>query len=101
MLLDFGGGAYHTPPPMKKPAPKLTLIAGMLAIACMLSIPAVRAADDKKDDMTKAEKKAKRDAENLKKYDKNANGKLDPDEEAALKADQEKAKNEKKKKKDD
>jgi hypothetical protein len=35
---------------------------------------------------------------NLKKYDKKANGKLDPDEEAAQKADQEKAKERKKKK---
>jgi hypothetical protein len=87
---------------MKKPASKLTLIAGLLAIACTLTVPAVRAADDKKDDpAVKAEKKAKRDAEMQKKYDKNQNGKLDPDEEAAMKADMEKAKAEKKKKKDE
>ena len=36
----------------------------------------------------------------LKKYDKNGNGKLDPDEEAARKADQEKARAEKKAKKE-
>ena len=79
---------------MKKPASKLILIAGMLAIACMLTVPAVHAASDD----AKAEKKKKAD---LKKYDKNANGKLDPDEEAALKADAEKKKAEKKKKKDE
>lgn len=102
MLLDFAGTVTHTPPPMKKPACKLTLVASMLAIACMLTVPAVRAADDKKDDAAvKAEKKAKRDAEMLKKYDKNQNGKLDPDEEAAMKADMEKAKAERKKKKDE
>lgn len=102
MRLAFHHSVYHTPPPMKKPVSKITLIAGMLAIAGMLTVPAVRAAEEKKEDAAvKAEKKAKRDAENLKKYDKNANGKLDPDEEAALKADQEKMKAEKKKKKEE
>jgi hypothetical protein len=81
---------------MKKPASKLTLIAGMLAVACMFTVPAVRAADD---DAAKAEKKKKKAEADLKKYDKNANGKLDPDEEAAQKADQAKAKAEKEKKK--
>jgi hypothetical protein len=80
---------------MKKPASKLILIAGMLAVACMLTVPAVRAADDD----AKAEKKKKKEAADLKKYDKNGNGKLDPDEEAALKADQAKAKAEREKKK--
>ncbi len=80
--------------PMKKLSSKITLLASILAVAGMFTVPAVRAADDAE----KAAKKAKRDAENLKKYDKNANGKLDPDEEAALKADMEKAKAEKKKK---
>ena len=82
---------------MKKTVSKLTLIASMLAVACMLTVPALQAADDAE----KAAKKAKKAEADLKKYDKNANGKLDPDEEAALKADVEKAKAEKKKKKDE
>jgi capsule polysaccharide export protein KpsE/RkpR len=80
--------------PMKKPASKLTLIASMLAVAFAVMAPVAQAADDAE----KAAKKAKKAAADLKKYDKNANGKLDPDEEAALKADVEKAKAEKKKK---
>lgn len=49
--------------------------------------PVVRAAETKQDTQ-----KTQQDAENLRKYDRNANGKLDPDEEAAMKADQAKAK---------
>lgn len=79
---------------MKKPASKLILIASMFAVACTLTVPALRAADDD----AKAEKKKKKMEADLKKYDKNGNGKLDPDEEAALKADVEKAKAAKKKK---
>jgi spore coat protein CotF len=66
------------------------LLITSLMVAGMVTTPALRAADDK------AEKKAKRDAANLKKYDKNGNGKLDPDEEAQMKADQAKAKEAKK-----
>ena len=83
---------------MKKPASKLTLVAGMLAIACSLTVPALHAAND---DASKAAKKAKKAEADLRKYDKNGNGKLDPDEEAAMKADQEKAKAERKKKKNE
>src|SRR5262245_48897302 len=97
MLLVNDDGYRRLRAPMKKTASKLTLIAGMLAIACMLTVPAVRAADDD----AKAEKKKKKAEADLKKYDKNGNGKLDPDEEAALKADVEKQKAEKKKKKDE
>ena len=79
---------------MKSPASKLTLIAGVLAMACMFTVPVVNAASDD----AKAEKKKKKAEADLKKYDKNANGKLDPDEEAALKADVEKQKSEKKRK---
>ena len=79
---------------MKKLSSIITLLASVLAVAGMFTVPAVRAADDAE----KAAKKAKRDADNLKKYDKNANGKLDADEEAKMKADMEKAKAEKKKK---
>ena len=79
---------------MKKLSSKFTLLVSLLAVAGMFTVPALRAADDAE----KAAKKAKRDADNLKKYDANKNGKLDADEEAAMKADMEKAKAEKKKK---
>jgi hypothetical protein len=74
---------------MKTPASKPTLIAGMMAIACLLTVTFVHASTDD----AKAEKKQKKAEVDLKKYDKNANGKLDPDEEAAVKADIEKQKN--------
>lgn len=80
---------------MTKITSKITLLASLLAVAGMFLAPAVRAADD---DATKAEKKKKKAEADLKKYDKNGNGKLDPDEEAALRADVEKMKAEKKKK---
>lgn len=86
---------------MNKFTSKVTLLASVLAVAGLFLAPAARAADEKADAAAKAEKKAKKDAADLKKYDKNGNGKLDPDEEAALKADAEKAKAEKKKKKDE
>lgn len=79
---------------MKKSASKLTLIATMIAAAFVFAVPVARAADD---DAAKAEKKKKKMEADLKKYDKNGNGKLDPDEEAARKADVEKAKEKKKK----
>lgn len=65
-----------------------------MAIALTLAVPLVRAADKEKD-----EKKSAKEAELLKKYDKNGNGKLDPDEVAAMRADQAKAKSEKERKK--
>jgi hypothetical protein len=76
---------------MNKPASKIAWVAAAMAIGFALTV-SVRAAD--RDD---AAKKEKRDAEMLKKYDKNGNGKLDPDEVAAMKADQAKAKAEKEK----
>jgi hypothetical protein len=79
---------------MKKTSSKITLLVSVLAVAGMFTVPSLRAADDAE----KAEKKKKKQAADLKKYDKNANGKLDADEEAVLKADMEKAKAEKKKK---
>ena len=79
---------------MKIPVSKIALIASALAIACLFTVPVVAA--DKED---AAAKKAKKEADMLKKYDKNGNGKLDPDEEAAMKADQAKAKAAKEKKK--
>jgi hypothetical protein len=75
---------------MKHPASKVVLIASLFAVACTVAVPAMLAADD-------AAKKKRADAD-LKKYDKNGNGKLDPDEEAARQADLKKSKEEKKKK---
>jgi hypothetical protein len=86
-------------PHMKKTASKIILFTTLLALAGLFVTPAVRAQADDMAKKEKAEKKSKREAENLKKYDKNANGKLDADEEAAMKADMEKAKAEKKEKK--
>lgn len=44
---------------------------------------------------TEKDAKKKQDEEDLRKYDKNRNGKLDPDELAELKADQQRAKRKK------
>jgi hypothetical protein len=78
---------------MKTPVIKLILTASLFAVACAFTLPTAHAADADKE----ARKKKKEEAD-LKKYDKNANGKLDPDEKAALEADVKKAKEEKKKK---
>lgn len=66
----------------------------MFAVACMFTA----SAHAQPTDAEKAAKKKKQEEAALKKYDKNGNGKLDPDEEAARKADAAKAKAEKKKK---
>ena len=79
---------------MKKPASKLVLFLALFAVGAMFALPIVRGADDAE----KAAKKKKKEEADLKKYDKNANGKLDPDEKAALEADVAKAKEAKKKK---
>lgn len=89
----MGKGLAKLGLPMKKSASKLTLIATMIAAAFVFAVPANAA-----DDAAKAEKKKKAEEARLKKYDKNGNGKLDPDEEAAAKADAEKKKADKKKK---
>ena len=68
--------------PMKKLSSKITMLASILAVAGMFTVPAVRAADDAE----KAAKKKKKAEADLKKYDKNANGKLDPEEIAILAA---------------
>lgn len=79
----------------------MILFAGALAFTGLFTAPMVRAQDDQAAKKEKAaERKAKRDADLLKKYDKNGNGKLDADEEAAVKADQEKAKAERAEKKE-
>lgn len=74
---------------MKNTASKLTLIASLLALAFAFAAPVARAADD---DAAKAEKKKKKMEADLKKYDKNANGKIDADEDAVRKSDMAKAK---------
>lgn len=77
---------------MKRLNPKLVLFASAAALAFFAVGPVVRAADGKSKSGGESERK-KPDAETLRRYDRNSNGKLDPDEEAAMKADQERAKN--------
>ena len=92
MWLAFTRVAPQSLRVMKIPASKLILAASLFAVACAFTLPTVQAADDAE----KAAKKKKKEEADLKKYDKNANGKLDPDEKAALEADVKKAKEEKK-----
>jgi hypothetical protein len=68
---------------MKNPASRRTLFAGLIAVACIVTVSVLRAASDD----AAAEKKKEKDQADLRKYDRNANGKLDPDEEAARRAD--------------
>jgi hypothetical protein len=83
---------------MKRLSPKLVLCASAVALAFFAVGPMARAADGKSKSGGGSERK-KHDDETLRRYDRNANGKLDPDEEAARKADEERAKNDGKKKK--
>ena len=83
-------------PPMTRTPIKLALIAGVLLLLGAFALPALRAAEQRKGGAAQEEPK-KRGDDSLRKYDKNGNGRLDPDEEAAMKADQEKAKRAKKK----
>jgi len=82
---------------MKKPASRIILVVGLFAVACGFAAPALRAADT---DAEKAAKKKQKEEAALKKYDKNGNGKLDPDEKAAMEADLKKARDAKQKKKE-
>ena len=68
-----------------------TTLAALVAVA-FVSTPAVGAAE--KSDA--AAKKARQDQENLEKYDRNRDGKLDDEEKALMKADQERLAAEKK-----
>jgi hypothetical protein len=77
---------------MKTPTSRLVLILGLLAFGSFM-IPAAGAADEGKS----SNKKQKEEAD-LRKYDRNQNGKLDPDEKAALEADLKKEQEEKEKK---
>lgn len=63
------------------------LCASALAIASLLAVPTALAASSKE---PKAAKKTAKELE-LEKYDANRNGKLDRDERATMKADEEKA----------
>jgi hypothetical protein len=83
---------------MKQIAKTLTSLAAATLIACMFSTPSLRAADEKEAKDKKSKEPVVTDAV-LKKYDANKNGKLDPAEEAAWKADLAKEKAEKKEKK--
>lgn len=74
---------------MKNPNLKLIAVAGLWAVASSMVVLPARASDEKSD---AAARKAQREAEALKKYDANHDGKLDPEEKAARKADREKAK---------
>ena len=94
MRLAFGEASDHAAAAMKTPAAKLILAAGLFALACAFTLPIARAAED----ADKAARKKKKEEADLKKHDKNGNGKLDPDEKAALEAEVKKAKEEKKKK---
>ncbi|MES1167065.1 MAG: hypothetical protein ABUL68_03605 [Pseudomonadota bacterium] len=64
-----------------------------LLVAAVVFAPLINAADKAE---TAAARKARQDQENLEKYDKNHDGKLDDEEKAELKADQAKAVAEKK-----
>ena len=81
---------------MKKPTPQLVAVFSLFTLVCALAVPAVRA-DEKSE--AAAARKAQREAETLKKYDANQDGKLDDNEKAAKKADKEKAKAEREAKK--
>lgn len=84
-----------------KTTPRFVLAAAALVIAWVGAAPLLRAAEERKGG-PRSEKSDGRgspaDSEALRKYDRNGNGKLDPDEEAAMKADREKAKTEQRKK---
>ena len=79
---------------MKTSASKITLLVSLFAAFSMFAAPMVRAGDETTDAKSQkaAEEKAKHDAEVLKKYDKNGNGVLDPDEAAARQANVDKMK---------
>ena len=69
---------------MKIPSQKKVLVSSLLLLGLALVAPA-RAADEKSE--AAAERKAHREAEVLKKYDSNHDGRLDDSEKAAKKAD--------------
>jgi hypothetical protein len=82
---------------MKIPTLKLIVASSLVALGTLLIVPALRASDEKPD--TPAERKAHREAELLRKYDANHDGKLDDTEKSVRKADKEKARAEREAKK--
>jgi hypothetical protein len=72
--------------------------AGALGFA-ILGLASIPAAAQAKGGQGKDEKKPGVSAEILQKYDRNGNGKLDPDEEAAMRAEEARLKRQKEKKK--
>jgi hypothetical protein len=79
---------------MKSRISQRLLLLGAIALVGLWMIPAAHAADDER---RKAEQKKQED--DLKRYDRNGNGKLDPDEEAARRADEAKEKSGRERKK--
>jgi len=76
-----------------------TLVATVLALSCVVGLVANSYAAENKSGASKGEKKSGVSDEDLRKYDRNRNGKLDPDEEAAMRADEARARREQDRKK--
>lgn len=81
---------------MKNQIQKTIVVSSLFALIGALVVPAAAAAEEK---MDAAARKAQREVEALKKYDVDHDGKLDPEEKAARKADRAKAKAEREAKK--
>ncbi len=76
-----------------------TLVATVLALSCVVGLVAHSSAAENTSGASKDDKKSGASAEDLRKYDRNRNGKLDPDEEAAMRADEARARREQDRKK--
>jgi len=76
---------------------RTALVAGALALG-VLGLTSTAGAAQEKSGSRNDEKKSVVSAEDLRKYDRNGNGKLDPDEEAAMRADEARLKRQKDKK---
>jgi hypothetical protein len=64
-----------------------------------MGMAASSTAAEKRSGSSKGDKKSDASEEELRKYDRNRNGKLDPDEEAAMRADEARSRREKDRKK--
>ncbi len=83
---------------MPSPLLRTALATGVLALAVSGAVSSASAAQSKGGN-GKDEKKSGPGAEILQRYDRNGNGKLDPDEEAAMRAEEARLKRQKDKKK--
>lgn len=83
---------------MPRPHRKIVLTIGALGLALLGGVAAAGAAQSKGNG-GKDDKKSGPGAEVLRRYDRNGNGKLDPDEEAAMRADEARLKRQKEKEK--